>query len=505
MITLLLDSSSHHLSVALAKGDKVLSFVEEKAFQTQSEIMVGRINKLLAQEKLTSDDIKRIVVASGPGSFTGVRIAVTIAKVWAYAKEVPLYAVSSLSVYRHETKPTICVLDARRERSFAGVYAQNNAILPDKIMQNSEILALAEKEGYLISGETKHLGIEPAKFNRFENMLKSISEEFIPLRKGEVSMYVCGPTVYDYVHVGNMRPVVVFDTLRRFFNHAGYQVIYVSNYTDVDDRIIEKAQKTNKKETEISEFYIEAFADSATKINALKPTFTPKATQHIESMIAFIKVLIANGDAYENDGEVFFRVSKVETYGELSNVTQDELQVGARIDANPKKEHPNDFLLWKKTDDAGIKWDSPWGAGRPGWHTECVVMINDIFGKPLIDIHGGGFDLKFPHHENEIAQARAYANTGLANYWMHNGFINLNNQKMAKSTGNFVTAKDFIEEYGATSLRLLLLSTHYRSPVNLSAEIIENTNNESLQKALDKAKINLDVTYFRTIGLLDLN
>lgn len=177
MITLLLDSSSHHLSVALAKGDKVLSFVEEKAFQTQSEIMVGRINKLLAQEKLTSDDIKRIVVASGPGSFTGVRIAVTIAKVWAHAKEVPLYAVSSLSVYRHETKPTICVLDARRERSFAGVYAQNNAILPDKIMQNSEILALAEKEGYLISGETKHLGIEPAKFNRFENMLKSISEE----------------------------------------------------------------------------------------------------------------------------------------------------------------------------------------------------------------------------------------------------------------------------------------------------------------------------------------
>ena len=313
------------------------------------------------------------------------------------------------------------------------------------------------------------------------NSLTKQKEEFIPLRKGEVSMYVCGPTVYDYVHVGNMRPVVVFDTLRRFFNHLGYKVIYVSNYTDVDDRIIEKAQKTNKKETEISEFYIEAFADSATKINALKPTFTPKATQHIESMIAFIKVLIANGDAYENDGEVFFRVSKVETYGELSNVTQDELQVGARIDANPKKEHPNDFLLWKKTDDAGIKWDSPWGAGRPGWHTECVVMINDIFGKPLIDIHGGGFDLKFPHHENEIAQARAYANTGLANYWMHNGFINLNNQKMAKSTGNFVTAKDFIEEYGATSLRLLLLSTHYRSPVNLSAEIIENTNNEVLR------------------------
>ncbi|OQC10342.1 MAG: tRNA threonylcarbamoyladenosine biosynthesis protein TsaB [Tenericutes bacterium ADurb.Bin087] len=177
MITLLLDSSSHHLSVALAKGDKVLSFVEEKAFQTQSEIMVERINKLLMQENISPNEIKRIVVASGPGSFTGVRIAVTIAKVWAYAKEVELYAVSSLSVYRHETKPTLCVLDARRERSFAGVYAQNNIILPDQIMQNSEILALAKSEGYLISGETKHLGVEPAKFNRFENMLKSISEE----------------------------------------------------------------------------------------------------------------------------------------------------------------------------------------------------------------------------------------------------------------------------------------------------------------------------------------
>ena len=177
MITLLLDSSSHHLSVALAKGDKVLSFVEEKAFQTQSEIMTQRINELLIKENISPNDVKRIVVASGPGSFTGVRIAVTIAKVWAYAKKIPLYAVSSLSVYRHKTNPTICVLDARRERSFAGVYAQNNAILPDKIMQNSEILALAKSEGYLISGETKHLGVEPAKFNRFENMLKSISEE----------------------------------------------------------------------------------------------------------------------------------------------------------------------------------------------------------------------------------------------------------------------------------------------------------------------------------------
>ncbi|MGI6735144.1 MAG: cysteine--tRNA ligase [Bacilli bacterium] len=309
------------------------------------------------------------------------------------------------------------------------------------------------------------------------NSLTKQKENFIPLKKGHVSMYVCGPTVYDYVHVGNMRPVVVFDTLRRFFEHVGYKVTYVSNYTDVDDRIIEKAISTSKSEKEISEFYIEAFKESATKINALNPSFMPKATEHIASMIEFIKVLINKDAAYANDGEVFFRVGKVPTYGELSNVTQDELQVGARIDANPKKEHPHDFLLWKKTD-VGIRWDSPWGEGRPGWHTECVVMINDIFGEPLIDIHGGGFDLKFPHHENEIAQARAYADKGLANYWLHNGFINLNNQKMAKSTGNIVTARDFIEQYGGTLLRLLLLSTHYRSPVNLSADIIENTNNE---------------------------
>lgn len=310
------------------------------------------------------------------------------------------------------------------------------------------------------------------------NSFSKQKEEFVPLRKGEVSMYVCGPTVYDYVHVGNMRPVVVFDTLRRFFEHVGYKVTFVSNYTDVDDRIIEKAQKLQQKEREVSEFYIAAYEDSVRKINALTPTFTPKATEHVKSMINFVDVLIKKGAAYENDGEVFFRVSSVPTYGALSNVTQEELYSGARIDTNPKKEHPNDFLLWKKTDDEGIKWPSPWGEGRPGWHTECVVMINDIFGEPLIDIHGGGFDLKFPHHENEIAQAEAYANKGLANYWMHNGFINLNDQKMAKSTGNFVTAKDFIEKYGATSLRLLLLSTHYRSPVNLSEEIIENTNNE---------------------------
>lgn len=309
------------------------------------------------------------------------------------------------------------------------------------------------------------------------NSLTRKKERFTPIRPGKVSMYVCGPTVYDYVHVGNMRPVVVFDTLRRVFEHAGYEVTFVSNYTDVDDKIIQRARASFQTEAEISEFYIEAFEDTIHKLNAKQPTFTPRATAHIPSMIDFIKVLVEKGAAYANEGEVFFRVNKVPSYGELSNITQDELQVGARIEENTKKENPNDFLLWKKTDE-GIKWNSPWGAGRPGWHTECVVMINDIFGEPLIDIHGGGFDLKFPHHENEIAQAKAFKGTGLATYWLHNGFINLNNQKMAKSTGNFIRAKDFIDEYGANALRLLLLSTHYRAPVNLSADIIANSQNE---------------------------
>ncbi len=313
------------------------------------------------------------------------------------------------------------------------------------------------------------------------NSLTKQKERFVPMIAGKVSIYVCGPTVYDYVHVGNMRPVVVFDTLRRFLTYMGYDVTYVSNYTDVDDKIIKKAHDTGQTEAEVSAFYIDAFETSIAKLNALPPTITPRATEHIASMIRFIDTLIENDFAYAKEGDVFFRVNHVQNYGELSNVSQDDLQIGARIEENTKKEQPNDFLLWKKTSDDGIKWISPWGQGRPGWHTECVVMINDIFGEPQIDIHGGGVDLKFPHHENEIAQAKAYANASLAHYWMHNGFINLNNQKMAKSTGNFITANDFINEYGASALRLLLLSTHYRSPVNLSADIIANSQNEILK------------------------
>ena len=309
------------------------------------------------------------------------------------------------------------------------------------------------------------------------NSLTKNKEKFVPLEKGAVSMYVCGPTVYDYVHVGNTRPVVVFDTLRRFLIHLGYDVTYVSNYTDVDDKIIERALKEGKSEVEVSSFYIDAFEKTLAAVNAQKPTYTPKATAHIPGMLTFIQTLIDKGHAYAVDGEVFFRVRDITDYGEIANISLSELQAGARITENVKKEYVHDFLLWKKTTD-GIKWDAPWGSGRPGWHTECVVMINDIFKRPLIDIHGGGFDLKFPHHTNEIAQSEAYAGTKLANVWMHNGFINLNNEKMAKSTGNFISAKDFIEKYSGSALRLLLLSSHYRSPVNLSDDIIINSQNE---------------------------
>ncbi len=317
------------------------------------------------------------------------------------------------------------------------------------------------------------------------NSLSEQKELFVPLTPGHVDIYVCGPTVYDYVHVGNMRPVIVFDTLRRFLMYRGYTVKFVSNYTDVDDKIIAKAISEQKDVAQISAKYIKIFEDNLQNVNALLPDNTPRATTFVVKMIAFINDLIQKGFAYEKDGDVYFRVTKVAEYGKLANITLDELLVGARIQENINKENPADFLLWKKSKDA-LRWDAPWSSGRPGWHTECVVMINEVFEKALIDIHGGGFDLKFPHHENEIAQARAHSDSQLANYWMHNGFVNLNNEKMAKSTGNIITAQQFIEQYGGEVLRLLLLNTHYRAPVNLTDEVIRNTVNEltKLKRAL---------------------
>ncbi len=306
---------------------------------------------------------------------------------------------------------------------------------------------------------------------RIYNSLTNQIESFKPINEGKVSMYVCGPTVYNFVHIGNMRPVVVFDTFRRFLTYIGYDVKYVSNYTDVDDKIIKRAIELNMPESEVTKMYIEAFEEDLKNINALKPNVTPRVTEYMNQIIDFIDRLVKNGSAYVVDGDVYFRVEKIKDYGKLSNTRIEDLLVGARIDENSKKESPLDFTLWKHTD-IGIKWDSPWSKGRPGWHTECVVMINSLFKNGHIDIHGGGFDLKFPHHENEIAQSEAINHHAIANYWMHNGFININNEKMSKSLGNVVTAHDALKKYGGNSVRLLLISTHYRAPVNFSEDLL---------------------------------
>lgn len=302
------------------------------------------------------------------------------------------------------------------------------------------------------------------------NSLTNKIELFKPIKENEVSLYVCGPTVYNHPHIGNMRPVVVFDTLRRFLSYIGYKVTYVSNFTDVDDKIIERSKKENIPEKQLTEFYINEYRNVIHNIGSMDPNITPRVTEYIELIINYIDQLAKLGAAYNVNGDVYFRVGKISDYGALSGINVEDLQVGARIEENSSKESPLDFALWKKTSE-GINWDSPWGKGRPGWHTECCVMIDSIFdGK--IDIHGGGYDLKFPHHENEIAQAEAHDHHKIANYWMHNGFININNEKMSKSLGNVIYAKDLIKEFGGNVVRQVILSTHYRIPVNFTDDII---------------------------------
>ena len=305
----------------------------------------------------------------------------------------------------------------------------------------------------------------------FYNSLTNKLEEFLPLHKGEVSMYVCGPTVYNYPHIGNMRPVVVFDTLRRFLRYVGYKVTYVSNFTDVDDKIIKAAQKEGKSEKELADFYIKEFIRVSKLIGSDSPDITPRVTEYIQKIIEYIDRLVQLDAAYVVDGDVYFRVTKIKDYGALSGINVEDLVVGARVEENSKKESPLDFALWKATTE-GIQWDSPWGKGRPGWHTECCVMIDTIFRDHYIDIHGGGYDLKFPHHENEIAQAEAMHKNKIARYWMHNAFINFGNEKMSKSLGNVVYAKDMIDQYGGPVTRLVILNAHYRQPVNFTDETV---------------------------------
>lgn len=327
------------------------------------------------------------------------------------------------------------------------------------------------------------------------NSLSNSVETLKPIKEKEVSIYCCGPTVYGDAHVGNIRPVIVFDTLRRFLAFLGYDVKLVSNFTDVDDKIINKALQEGVSEQVITDRYIAAYKDVLSKLNVEPHYLNPRVTEYMPQIIKYIDELVKAGAAYEVDGDVFFRISSIKDYGELSKMKVDDLVVGARIEENSKKESPLDFTLWKKTD-VGIQWDSPWGKGRPGWHTECCVMINSIFGGK-IDIHGGGFDLKFPHHENEIAQAKAHDHNKIANVWMHNGFVNFGDEKMSKSLGNVVLAKDAIAKYGGNVMRWLILSTHYRAPVSFTEETVQSCANElaRIQKAYNQLAVQIQLEH----------
>ena len=312
-------------------------------------------------------------------------------------------------------------------------------------------------------------------FNSRSNQI----EDFKPIEENKVSMYVCGPTVYGDVHIGNTRPIIVFDTLRNTFEALGYDVTYISNITDVDDKIINKAISEGVSEKEITDRYISAYQAIRLGVHAGRLTKTPRVTESMDAIISFIDDLVQKDYAYNVNGNVYFRVEKAQEYGEISHQRIEDLLVGARIEEDSDKENPLDFALWKKTAQ-GIQWDSPWGKGRPGWHTECVVMINDHFHRQ-IDIHGGGMDLKFPHHENEAAQAHACLHHGLANIWMHNGMLNIDGEKMSKSLGNTMLAKDALVSLGGNVLRWIMLSTHYRAPINITEELIENAKVEVLK------------------------
>ncbi len=303
------------------------------------------------------------------------------------------------------------------------------------------------------------------------NSLTNQLEEFHSIQPGKVNMYVCGPTVYNYCHIGNMRPVVFYDMLRNYLKYLGYEVTYASNITDVDDKIIQKAIEEGKTEKEIATFYENAYFEDTKKIGSQKPDLIPHATEYIEDMTSFIKELVDEGYAYEVDGDVFFRVKKISDYGCLSNQVSEDLEQGARISVNEKKENPLDFSLWKNTTE-GIKWDSPFGEGRPGWHTECVVMNHKLFHGE-IDIHGGGMDLKFPHHENEIAQSEALYKHHLARYWMHVGRMEFEGQKMSKSKGNVIFVHDLANNIVGMILRMILVFTPYRNNFSYSSYVYE--------------------------------
>ena len=335
---------------------------------------------------------------------------------------------------------------------------------------------------------------------RLFNTLTNKKEEFKPIEEGKISIYICGPTVYNHAHIGNTRPMIVFDVLRRTFEYLGNDVTFVSNYTDVDDKIIKAAKAEGITEKELTDKYIKAYEDVRAGLNIEDPTYKPRVTETMPEIIDFIQALIDKGYAYEVDGDVYFRVTKVKEYGMLSGIKVEDLIAGASdrtlSEDDKKKESTTDFALWKKTDE-GIQFDTPWSKGRPGWHTECVVMINKLFKDGKIDIHGGGQDLKFPHHENEIAQSMAYNGHPIANYWMHNQMINIEGIKMSKSLGNVLWAKDKIVEFGCNVFKWLMLSTHYRNPLNMTEKVIVGVRKEvsKVENATKNASLYLQVNH----------
>ena len=321
------------------------------------------------------------------------------------------------------------------------------------------------------------------------NTLTKTKEEFIPIKPGEIRMYSCGPTVYNYFHIGNARPFVIFDVFRRYMEHKGYKVTFVQNFTDIDDKMIQRAKEEGLTVQELAEKFIAEYFVDADGLGIRRADFHPKATEHIDDIIAFVQKLMDKGLAYQAGSDVYFDTGAYEGYGRLSGQNLEDLELGARIDINDKKKNPMDFVLWKGQKPGEPAWDSPWGPGRPGWHIECSVMATKYLGE-TIDIHSGGQDLIFPHHENEIAQSEGATGKPFARYWLHNGYINVDNRKMSKSLGNFFTVRDISKDFDPEVVRLFMLSSHYRNPINFSRELLEQA--QSALERLYNARNNLE-------------
>ncbi len=327
------------------------------------------------------------------------------------------------------------------------------------------------------------------------NTLTRKKETFVPIQENKVKMYVCGPTVYNYIHIGNARPPIVFDTVRRYFQYRGYDVHYVSNFTDVDDKIIKAAQEAKEDVPQLAERFIQAYFEDIEALGVQKADVHPRVQENMQEIIDFIEALIEKGYAYEEDGDVYFKTRKFKDYGKLSHQSIDDLLIGARIEVGEKKHDPLDFTLWKAAKEGEISWESPWGEGRPGWHIECSAMAKKYLGE-TIDIHAGGQDLTFPHHENEIAQTEALTGKPFANYWMHNGYIKINDEKMSKSLGNVVLVNELIKQYDPEVVRFFMLSVHYRNPINFNDELLMSakTGLERLKETVQNIEHRLEIS-----------